>query len=229
MFESVTGKCRMVHLDVDLEILVKTMGFEESYDGFSIHIILVLGRFHRFGFDEERTGKPLGTGIVASHAQHGSQMLLLTFLVGVEQRHITFTTTPEHIVGTTQLYSSVNSILNLYGCACHYIEIGICSRAVHITLVAEHIGSTPQVLYTCLSLLLLYVSHHFLEIGFVFLNRVTLAHQIHIMEAEVFDTHFLHELKSGIHFVLGCLDGIGRYIPRERFRSTAELVATFGT
>ena len=45
----------------------------------------------------------------------------------------------------------------------------------------------------------------------------------------IFDAHFLHELETSIHFVLGSLQFIGISVPGEMLRSTAELVATLCT
>jgi energy-coupling factor transporter transmembrane protein EcfT len=46
------------------------------------------------------------------------------------------------------------------------------------------------------------------------------------VETEVFDTHLLHELETGIHLVLGCLHLVGITIPRELFRTATKLVTT---
>ena len=65
MFERVSGQCGMVHLDVHLEVLLQTVRTEEADDGFRVHVVLVLGRFHRFRLDEERALEAFGAGVVA--------------------------------------------------------------------------------------------------------------------------------------------------------------------
>ena len=49
----------MVHLDVHLEVLVKTMSLEESDYCLCVNIILVLCRLHRLRLDEECSSKAL--------------------------------------------------------------------------------------------------------------------------------------------------------------------------
>ncbi len=48
------------------------------------------------------------------------------------------------------------------------------------------------------------------------------------MEAEIFDTHFLHELEACVYLVFGCLHGVGGTVPGEVLCAAAELVGTFG-
>ena len=100
VFECMTGQGCVVHFNIHLEILFQAMSLQETDNCFGIHIVLVLGRFHRFRFNEESTGESLCTGIVTSDGQHLSQMFLFTLLVSIEQAHVTFTTAPEHIVST---------------------------------------------------------------------------------------------------------------------------------
>ena len=49
------------------------------------------------------------------------------------------------------------------------------------------------------------------------------------METIIFDSHFLHEFKAGIHLILGSLHLIGITVPREFLCSAAKLVTALGT
>ena len=104
----------------------------------------MFGRFHRFRFDEESTFETFCTGIVASDGEHHGQMLFLPFLIGIEQRHITFAAAPEYIIRSAQFDGCVDGVFDLYGSAGYDIKVGVGSRTVHIAGVAEYIGSTPQ-------------------------------------------------------------------------------------
>ena len=143
MFESVASQSSMVYFDVNFEIFIQTMSFQEADHSFRIYIILMLSRFHRFRFNQESTFKTTGTSIITSNSQHLCKVFFFTFLICIQKRHITFTTTPKHIVLTAQFDSCVNCILNLYSSTGHYVKIRICCSTIHITGMAEYVGSTP--------------------------------------------------------------------------------------
>ena len=226
MFERMASQCSVVYLDVHFEIFFQTVSFEEADNRFRIYIVLMFGRFHRFRFDQERTFETTGTGIVASQRQHLCQVFFFSLLIRVQQRHITFATAPEYIVLSAEFDRSVDSVFDLYGSTGNYIEIGVGSRTVHITCMAEYVGSTPQQFDTGFSLFLFGISDDLFQIGFIFLDRSSFVAKVYIVEAIVFDTHFLHEFETCIHFIFSSFYGCCSVIPRERFGRTAELVAT---
>ena len=228
MLEGVSGQGSVVHLDVHFEILVQPVCLQEADDGLRVHVILMLGRLHRLRFHEEGALETAGTSIVTGHAQHRGQVFLLTFLVGVEQAHVSLATAPEDVVRSAQLDGGVNGVLDLHGGMGYDVEVGIRGGAVHVALVAEDIGRPPQQFDARLLLFLFQVGYDFLQIGFVFLDGVGLGTEVHVVEAIVLDAHLLHELKARVHLVLGSLHGISRVVPRESLRAAAELVATFG-
>ena len=49
------------------------------------------------------------------------------------------------------------------------------------------------------------------------------------METIIFDSHFLHEFKAGIHLILGSLHLIGITVLREFLCSAAKLITALGT
>ena len=84
MFKCMTSQRSMIHFNVHLEILVQPVSFQEPYHSFGIHIILMLSRLHRFGFNQEGTCKPFAPGIIAGDGQHLSQMFFLTLLICIQ-------------------------------------------------------------------------------------------------------------------------------------------------
>ncbi len=94
MLECVAGQSGVVHLNVHLEVLVKPVRAKEAYDGLRIHIVLMLDRFHRLGFDEERSLEPFGTGIVTSSLKHLGEMVFLPLRPGVEKTCVAFAASP---------------------------------------------------------------------------------------------------------------------------------------
>ena len=108
-----SGQGGVIDFDIEFEIFVQSVITQEPDNRFGIEIVLVLGRFHRFGFDEEGSLETFGTGIITRFGKHHGQVFLFAFHVGIQQRHISFATTPEHIVFAAQLNGGVNGILNL--------------------------------------------------------------------------------------------------------------------
>ena len=227
VFERVPGQCGMVHLDVHLEVLLQAVCTQETDNRFRVHIVLVLGRLHRFRLDEERAFEAFGAGVVAGGLQHLCQMFLFTLHVGVQQAHVAFASAPEHVVASTQFDGGVDGILDLYGCACHHVEIRVGGRTVHIAFVSEYIGRTPKVLDARGLHLFLDISHDGLHVGFIFLDGIAFGDEVHVVEAEIFDTQFLHDFKTGVSLLFGNGQGIGALVPGERLRAAAELVAAF--
>ena len=93
--------------------------------------------------------------------------------------------------------------------------------------MAEYVGSTPQQFDAGFCLFLLGIRYDFLQVGFVFFNGLGFFAEVYIVEAVVFDTHFLHEFKAGVHFVLGSLNLVSLTVPGEFLCSATELVTTF--
>ena len=52
-----------------------------------------------------------------------------------------------------------------------------------------------------------------LHASLVFLNGITLLNEVYIVEAEVLNAQFVHNLEAGIHLVLGTLNGISSLVP----------------
>ena len=141
MLEGVTSQCSVVYFDVYLEVLVEVVSTQEADNGFGVNVILVLRWLHWLRLDQEGALEAFCTCIVASHSQHGSHMLFLALLIGVQEAHVTFATAPEYIVLSTQLDAGIDSVLNLHDSAGHYVEVRVGRSTVHVALVAEYVGS----------------------------------------------------------------------------------------
>ena len=82
----------VINLDVYFEIFIQTVSFQEADNSFSIYVILMFCRFHRFRLNQESTFEATSTCIVTSDSQHLRKVFFFTFLVSVQQRHVTFAT-----------------------------------------------------------------------------------------------------------------------------------------
>ena len=188
----------------------------------------MFGRFHRLGLDEERPLKPVFTSVVAGQGQHRRQVLLLPFHIRIEQRHIPFAASPEHVIFASESDGRVDRVFDLHGRARNRREVGIGRRAVHVPTVTEHIGRPPQQLYAGLPLLLPGILHDSLQILLVFGYGAAFADEIDIVKAIVRSADFHEEIESRIHLDLRLLHRIGDTVPRETMGAASELIAAVG-
>ena len=86
--------------------------FQESNHSFSIHVILVVGWFHRLRFNEECARKTFASCVVTCHGEHLSQVFFFSLLVRVKQAHIALTSSPEDIVCTSQFNGGIDGIFD---------------------------------------------------------------------------------------------------------------------
>ena len=152
-------------------------------------------------------------------------MVLFPLHLGVEQAHVALAATPEHIVGSSQLDGGVDRVLDLDSSPGDNTELRVGGGPIHISLMSENIGCTPKEFDAS--------GFHLLEriVGddphalLIFGDGGSFLDEIHIMEAEVLDTQFLHDLESGVHLILCPLYRITRLIPLVLTCLSAELVA----
>ena len=215
----------MVHFDVHLEFLVESVCAEESYNRFSVGVVLVLGGLHGFRLNQECSLEAVGAGIVACRSEHLCEVVFLALHLGVEKGSVAFASAPEHIARASELDCGVDGILDLHGCAGNYIKIGIGGCSVHVALVSEYIGCAPEKFDSAFLHLCEGIVGNRLHPGFILFDGVGFFHKVHIVEAEILDAEFFHDFETCIHLVLGALQGVGGLVPLIASCLSAELVA----
>ena len=213
MLEGVAGQRGVVHLNVHLEVLLQSVGAQEANHGLRINVVLVLGGLHGLGLNEESSLEALGACIVAGCGKHLGQVVFLPLHLGVEQAVVTLTAAPEHVVGTAQLDGGVNGVLDLDGGAGHNVELRVGGGAVHVALVAKHVGGSPQVLDAGLLHLLQQVVRDVLQAGFILGNVVAVLDEVDVVEAEILDAQFLHDFEAGVGLGTGTAVGALAFVP----------------
>ena len=108
--------------------------------------------------------------------------------------------------------------------ASHYVEIGIGGGAIHVALVAEYICGTPKVLDVGTLHLLQGIVGDSFHASFIFLDGIALVNEVNVVEAEVLNAQFLHDLEASVHLVLGALYGILCLVPLIGASLATELV-----
>ncbi len=224
MLECVAGKGRVINLDVDLEVLVKTVSLEETDNGLGVNVILVLGRLHGLGLDKERAGEALGAGVVTGGSQHTCKVVLLTLHLGVQQAHVALAAAPENVVAAAKLDRGVDGGLDLNASTRHDVEVGVRSGAVHVALVAENVGCAPKKLDAGLAHTLKRVVRDGRHTRLVLGDCRALVHKVYVVEAEILDTKLTHYLEAGVKLVLGTLQGVVGLVPLVAAGLAAELV-----
>jgi len=162
---------------------------------------------------EEGSLEALGAGVVAGCGEHLGQVVFLTLHLGVQEGVVALAAAPEYITGTAELDGGVNRVLDLDGGAGDHVELRVRGGAVHVTLVAEHVGRAPEVLDAGFLHLLHQVVGDVLHAGFVLGDVFAVFHQVDIMEAEVLDAQFLHDLEAGICLGAGAAVGALAFVP----------------
>ena len=122
----------VIRLDIKFKIFFEAVGAEEGDSTGDIEIVLVFGRLFRFRLDEELAFEADALRVIESEMQKSSQMILLTFEVGIEQRFVAFPTTPEDVAFAAKFFGHLNRFLHLGGGIGKDMGVGVCCRAAHI-------------------------------------------------------------------------------------------------
>lgn len=85
-------------LNVELEVVVESVGLEERDDCLRIVVVLVFGGFLRFGLDEQLPLESDGLLVRDGHSKERRHVIQLTLGVRVEQRGVAFSASPKHEV-----------------------------------------------------------------------------------------------------------------------------------
>src|SRR3990172_7510455 len=86
---------------------------QEAEGGRGVEIILVRRRLHRLGLDEKSSGKADALRVVRSQVQERRHLLPLLLQVRVEERRVTFPSSPENVTGAAELERGIERTAHL--------------------------------------------------------------------------------------------------------------------
>ena len=223
VLEGVLGQGGVVDLDVELEVVHQVVLAQEPGYGGGVEVVLVLAGLEGLRLDEEGAGEALLAGVVAAHRQELGQVVHLAAEVGIEQAHVALAAAPEDVVLPAEFDGGVDGVLDLGAGVGHDVEVGVGTGAVHVARVAEEVGRAPEDLLARGVHFLLDVVGYRVEALFVGSQvGVAFLHQVHVVEAEVVQAEFIHNLEAGVDGVLRFLDRVAVAQPGVLGRAGAE-------
>ena len=203
MFEAVARECGMVAFDVDFDVLLQAVTAQEAVNRGDVVVVLVLGGFARFGFDEDGALEADFVFVFDHHVHETPELVQLLADARVEQGFVTFAATPEHIVGTAEFQCGVHRFFDLQGGEGEDFRVGVGGRAAHEAPVAEQVGGAPQEFDA--GVLLLPGQHidHLVQIVDALARGRAFGGDIAVMKAVIRRAEFAEKLEGGVGLEFG--------------------------
>ena len=228
--EVVAGQGGVVDLDVDLDLVGQVVALQEAVHGGDVEVVLVLRRFERLRFDEDRAREPDAVLVLDDHRQEPPELVELAPEIGVEQRVVALASAPQHVVVTAEPVGDLEAVGDLGRGEGEHLGIRVGRRPGLVARVGEQVGRTPQQLHPGALLVLGGPVGHLVEQGRGLLERRTLGGDVAVVEAVEGHAELGEELEGGVHLLVGRRQRIGRRgerrVPRAVERAGAEDVET---
>ena len=157
MFKAVPGQDRVALFQVQLHLFFQAVFLQEAVTGCGVIIILVLGRFLRFRFHQDRTLEADPVLVLDHHVQEATHVVQLLRQVGVQQGFIALAPAPKDVVLPAHLVRGVHAAFHGGGGEGEDLGVGVGRGTRHPAAVAEHVGSAPEQLDAGLRLLFRHV------------------------------------------------------------------------
>ena len=207
VLKGVAGEGGVIGFDVELEVFVEAVGFEEADDGGAVEVVLVLGGFLGLGLDEELAFEADLFLVFDGEAQEGCELLLFLLEACVEEGFVAFAAAPEDVVFTVEVVGGVEGVLDLGGGVGEDLEVGVGAGAVGVAGVAEEVCGAPEELDAGFVLFLFGELDEGAEVFRGFGEGGAFGGDVAVVETVVVHTEFLDEFEVGIEGVLGGFDG----------------------
>ena len=133
----------MALLDIDPDLIFQTVAFQEAVYRGDVVIILMFCRLLRFRLDQDRAGETDPVLVFDNHVQKSAKLVHFLTDVGVQQRFIALTATPQDIVLATKTMRGVNAAFHRRGRIGHHLRVWVGGGTRHEAAMAEQIGRTP--------------------------------------------------------------------------------------
>ena len=193
----------MIRLNVDLDLVLQAVAAQKAVDRGHVVVVLVFGRFARFGFNQNRAFETDFVFVLNHHVHEAAHLVQLMADAGVEQRFITFAAAPQHVVLAAEFVCGIHRFLDLQGGHGKNLWVRIGGRARHEAPVTEQIGCAPQQLDTCGLLLGAQNVDHGTQMIHAVTRRSTLRSHIAVVKAVVRRAQLAEKFKRCVGLGLG--------------------------
>ena len=122
---------------------LETVPGQEAEHGGGVVVVLVLGRLHRLGLDEELALEADLGLVLRDQVQESGELRAFAAKVRVQKRVVTLTTAPQHVVLATQAQSDFHHVLDLRGGVGEHLRIWIRGSPGLEAAVREQVGRAP--------------------------------------------------------------------------------------
>ncbi|AOW24381.1 hypothetical protein BJP26_13020 [Sphingomonas melonis TY] len=225
MFEGVAREGRVVRLDIDADLVLQPIALEEAVHRCRVEVVLVLGRFVRLGFDQDRAGEADLMLVIDDEAEEAAEIVEFALHVGVVERLIALATAPQHVVGAAEAVRRFEGVAHLHRAPGEHLRIRVGGATGGIARVAEQIGGAPQELAAGGGLKLFEVIDGVREMCAVFGYRRGIGHHVDVVEAIIGHIELAEEVEGDRAFVFRCGGIVGAAVPGAIEGAAAEDVA----
>ena len=214
VLEAVAGQRGVVGFDVDADFFFQAVLLQKSEHGGHVEVVLVLGRFTRLGLEQDGSLEADLVFVIHHHVQETAHLVQLLAHAGVEQGLVTFTSTPQHVIGTAQFQGRVHCFFHLERGERKNFRIRVGRRTRHEAAVAEQIGRAPEQADTAGFLLGRQHVDHGAHVIYALTRAAALGRYIAVVEAVVGGAEFAEKVKRRIGLGMRRRHGVCHVLPR---------------
>ena len=142
--EAVAGERRVVRLDVDPVLALEPVLDQEAVHGLDVVVVLVLGRLHGLGLDQELALEAELVLVLDDEVEEAGELIALAPQVGVEQRVVALAAAPQDVVLAAEALGDLEHVLDLRRGVGEHLGIGVGRGARLVARVGEQVGGAPQ-------------------------------------------------------------------------------------
>ena len=144
VLEAVAGQRGVVRLDVHPVLVGEVVAHEEGIHGGGVVVVLMLRRLLRLWLEQQGSGESDPVLVLRDEAQESRELRFLSGEIGVEERLVALSPTPQDVICPPQPMRRLEHVLDLGGRIREYLGVGIGGRAGSVSRVAEEVGGAPE-------------------------------------------------------------------------------------
>ena len=144
VMERVAGERGVVGLDVQPVFVLEPVPDEEAVDRRRVVVVLVLGRLHGLGLDQQRAFEPDPVLVLGDEVEEPGELIALALEVRVEQRVVALAAAPQDVVRAAEPMGDLEHVLDLRRGVGKDLGIRVRRCAGLVARVGEQVGRAPE-------------------------------------------------------------------------------------